>query len=256
MSVLAGTGVLLGRQYRLLVRQPVWIAIMLVQPVVWLVLYSQLFRSLPGLGLGTTSYVEFLTPGVAIMSAFSHGSWEGAQTMRDLEQGVFTRFLTTPLDAAALVLARIGQAALTGLLQAAAILVLALPLGARIHGGPAGWVTILLAAGLVAASFAGIADTIALLVRREETVIALAQFAVLPLTFLSATLISEQLMPRWMRVLATGNPVNWAVTAARAATLPHTDWSLVAARLGLLAAAAAATLAAALMALRRYRATL
>ena len=256
MSILAGTGVLLGRHYRLLARQPVWIAIMLVQPVVWLVLYSQLFRSLPGLGLQATSYVEFLAPGVAIMSAFSHGSWEGAQAMRELEQGVFTRFLTTPLDAAALVLARIGQAALTGLLQAAAILLLALPLGVRIHGGAAGWAAILLAAGLVAASFAGLADTIALLVRREETVIALAQFAVLPLTFLSATLISERLMPPWMRLLAGANPVNWAVIAAREATLPHTDWHVVVTRLGLLGAAAAATLTAALLALRHYRSTL
>jgi ABC-2 type transport system permease protein len=256
MSTLAGTTVLLGRQYRLLGRQPVWIAIMLVQPVVWLVLYSQLFRSLPGLGLQTTSYVEFLTPGVAIMSAFSHGSWEGAQTMRELEQGVFARFLTTPMDAAALVLARVCQAALTGLLQAGAILLLSLPLGARIHGGAAGWAAILLAAALVAASFAGIADTIALLVRREETVIALAQFAVLPLTFLSATLISEQLMPHWMRVLASVNPVNWAVTAARAATLPDTDWSTVAAQLGLLAVCAGATLGAALLALGHYRRSL
>jgi len=256
MSALAGTGVLLGRQYRLLARQPVWIAIMLVQPVVWLVLYSQLFRSLPGLGLQTTSYVEFLTPGVAIMSAFSHGTWEGAQTMRELEQGVFTRFLTTPIDAACLVLARIAQAALTGLLQAAAIVVLAVPLGARIHGGAAGWAAILVAAALVAASFAGIADTIALLVRREETVIALAQFAVLPLTFLSATLISESLMPPWMRLLAGANPVNWAVTAAREATLPHTDWSTVATRLGLLLLAAAMTLTMALAALRNYRASL
>jgi ABC-2 type transport system permease protein len=254
--VLAGTAVLLGRQYRLLARQPVWIAIMLAQPAVWLVLYSQLFRALPGLRAGTASYVEFLMPGVAIMSAFSHGSWEGAQTMRELEQGVFTRFLTTPLNAAALVLVRVGQAALTGLLQALAIVLLSLPLGARIHGGPAGWAAILLAAALVAACFAGIADTIALLVRREETVIALAQLAVLPLTFLSATLISERLMPHWMRVLASVNPVNWAVRAARAATLPHTDWTFVAGQLTLLAGAAGVTLAATLGALQRYRSSL
>ena len=250
----AGTAVLLGRQYRLLARQPVWIAIMLVQPVVWLLLYSQLFRRLPGIGgPGTTSYAEFLTPGVAIMTAFSHGSWEGAQTIRELEQGVFLRFLTTPLPAAALVMARLGQAAITGLLQAAAILVLALPLGVRVHGGAAGWLAVLVAAALVAALFAGISDGLALLLRREETVIAVGQFAVLPLTFLSTTLIAASLMPHWMQAAAAVNPVDWAVVAAREATLRPTDWASVGQHLAQLGAAGALATAFALAALRQYR---
>src|SRR5262249_10514938 len=158
---------------------------------------------------------------------FSHGSWEGAQTMRELEQGVFARFLTTPLAPASLLFARLGQAALTGLLQAAVILALALPLGARVHGGAPGWAAVLVAAALVAARFAGVSDALALLLRREETVIAVGQFAVLPLTFLSSTLIAAELMPHRMRLLTRVNPVDWAVVAARGATLPHTDWGPV-----------------------------
>ena len=64
MSALADNWVMIGRQYRLLIRQPIWIFIMLVQPMIWLLLYSQLFGKLPRLGgFGTASYIEYLTPG-------------------------------------------------------------------------------------------------------------------------------------------------------------------------------------------------
>ena len=52
------------RSMRNLMRQPIWIVMMLVQPMFWLLLYSQLFRRITDLpGFGTTSYIDYLTPG-------------------------------------------------------------------------------------------------------------------------------------------------------------------------------------------------
>src|SRR5262249_61505874 len=247
----------LERRYRLLARQPIWIVIMLVQPFVWLLLYSQLLARLPELAnAGAGSYIEFLTPGIVVLSAFSHGAWDGTMTVTEIERGTFERFLVTPLAARAPLIAQLAQAALTGTAQGVVVLLTGFALGVRIHPGPAGWATVLAAAGLAAAAFAGVSHTIALLLRRTETVIAVGQFTVLPLTFVSVTLVTTSLMPHWMRVAAAANPLTWAVTAARNATLPETNWPNTAANLGGLALLATITASIALAAYDHYRRTL
>ncbi len=91
-------------------------------------------------------------------------------------------------------------------------------------------------ASLLGASFGALSNGLALLARREETVIAVMNFVLLPLTFLSTAFMQKDLIPGWMQRVADVNPVNWAVEAGRASVLPGTDWSMVLTRLGLLAA--------------------
>lgn len=251
-----GYVVLLGRSYRLLSRQPIWVAIMLVQPMVWLLLYSQLFGELPRLGgFGTDSYLEFLAPGIAILSAFSHGAWDGGSVVQDMERGAIDRFLATPLPPGALLVSRALQAAITGALQALVIVAVAFAFGVRVSGGLPGLLAILLAAALVCTAFAAFSHALALLFRRQETMIAFGQFAVLPLMFTSAILTSSTRMPPWMQWVASANPVNWAVEAARSAML-GTGWASTAIHLAALAALVVAMEALALVALGRYRRSL
>ena len=78
---------LTARVLRNLARQPIWIVVMIVQPMFWLLLYSQLFRRITDLeGFGTSSYVDYLTPGVAVMTAFFSGSWAGMGMIEDLDR--------------------------------------------------------------------------------------------------------------------------------------------------------------------------
>jgi ABC-2 type transport system permease protein len=215
---------LCGRVLRNLARQPIWIVVMVVQPMFWLLLYSQLFRRITELpGFGTTSYVDYLTPGVAVMTAFFSGSWAGMGMIEDLDRGVIERFLTTPARRSAVVFGRILESSLVATLQAVLILVTGLFLGAT-NGGLVGWLLILAASFLVAAGFSGISHGIALLTRQEASMIAIAQFIGLPLLFFSSLLIARELIPAWMRGLSLLNPVEWAVRAARGEALPGTDW--------------------------------
>ncbi|WP_152361208.1 ABC transporter permease [Microlunatus speluncae] len=259
MSHRCGLGaqlVLLGRNYRLLRRQPILLPIMIAQPLVWLLLYSQLFAGLPRLGgFGTDSYLAFLAPGIAIMTAFSHGAWEGPGLVQDIERGAIDRFLATPLPASAFLISRGLQAAITGTLQALVVVVVALIFGARLDSGLPGLLVILAAAALVCVAFAGFSHALALLFRRQETMIAVGQLAVLPFMFLSATLTTTAQMPDWMQRVAEANPVNWAVQAARTAMLGG-DPTTMMINLAALAALAVATETLALVALRRYRRSL
>lgn len=224
---------MLGRGCRMMRRQPVLFPIMLVQPMVWLLLYSQLFARLPRLGgFGTGSYLQFLAPGIAIISAFSHGAWEGPALVTDIERGAVERFLTTPLPPSTLVVSRTVQAAIIGSLQALAVLAVAYAFGAR-PDGLISIVVIMVAAALICAGFAAFAYAMALVFRRQETMIAVGQFAVLPCMFLSATLMSTAQMPHWMQQVSAANPVTWAVDAARTVMLGPLDSGVLADLAGL-----------------------
>ncbi len=184
VNVVSQTLFLCGRVLRNLSRQPIWIVVMIVQPMFWLLLYSQLFRRITELpGFGTTSYVDYLTPGVAVMTAFFSGSWAGMGMIEDLDRGVLERFLATPASRGAIVFGRILESAIVATLQALLILLTGILLGAT-NGGAVGWLVILLASFLTAAGFAGLSHGVALRTRQEASMIAVAQFIGLPLALL------------------------------------------------------------------------
>ncbi len=257
MTFAAQSWFMLVRQARNLMREPIWIALLLIQPMIWLLLYSQLFTRVTDLGgFGTDSYLDFFLPGVVTMNAFFSGTWAGMAMIQDLERGVVERFLTTPARRSSLIASQVARAAITAAIQGLVILVVGLAIGARVHAGVVGWLVILVAAMLLAGGFAGISHGIALLTRKEATMIALANFIGLPLMFLSAILIARGLMPGWMRWGARFNPVDWAVQAAREPALSGTDWGNVATHLALLAGFVALTSAFATGAFRAYQRTL
>ncbi len=254
---LRDTGSMLVRHQRNFLRQPVWLVFALTQPMFWLLLYSQLFRRIVDLpGFGTDSYVQFLTPGVVVMTSFFGAVWSGMAMIDDLDRGVIQRFLATPARRSSLVVSQVAHNGIVAIAQTVIILGTAWLLGARVERGVAGWLVIIAVASLVAAGFAGISHGTALLVRREETLIAILNFFGLPLTFLSAILIAESLMPGWMQWAARFNPVNWGVVASREMSSLDTDWGRVGLYLGLLLAFVAATSALATRAFRVYRRTL
>lgn len=248
---------MLVRHQRNFLRQPVWLVFALTQPMFWLLLYSQLFRRIVDLpGFGTDSYVQFLTPGVVVMTAFFGAVWSGMAMIDDLDRGVIPRFLATPTRRSALIVSQVLHSAVVSVVQTVIILGTAWLLGARVERGVAGWLVIIAVAALVAAGFAGISHGTALLVRREEPLIAILNFFGLPLTFLSAILIAESLMPGWMQWAARFNPVNWGVIAAREMSTLDTDWGRVGLYLALLLAFVAAASALATRAFQVYRRTL
>ncbi|MDX6493250.1 MAG: type transport system permease protein, partial [Gaiellaceae bacterium] len=221
------------RQLRNLMREPIWIALLLIQPMVWLLLYGQLFSRVPSLRGGARTYVQFLTPGIVVMNAFFGGTWSGMAMITDLDRNVVSRFLATPASRFAIVFSQVVRGGVIALIQALIILVVGLALGVRVHGGALGWLVVLAAAALVCMAFAGISTAIALLVRKEATMIAAANFVGLPLMFLSAILIPQRQMPNWIAQLSRFNPVNWGVHAARNAIVAGGDWGASGMYLGL-----------------------
>jgi len=253
MQLFRHTGWMVVRQVRNLMREPIWIAMMLIQPMLWLVLYGQLFKHVGAQGASNGSYVEFLTPGVVAMNAFFGGMWSGMAMISDLDRHVIDRFLAAPTVRVAIVLSQVIRAGVTAVIQALILLLVALALGVRVHGGVAGWFVVFAGAALLCAVFAGFSHGIALLMRREASMIAAANFVGMPLMFLSSILVSVALMPGWISAIARYNPVNWGAQAMRNAVLEGGNWGATGTYLALLVAVTAATSLFATWCFRAYQ---
>ncbi len=253
VQTLRQTGWMVIRQLRNLSRQPIWVVMMIVQPMIWLVLYGQLFSRVPSLRGGASTYVEFLAPGIICMNAFFGGMWSGMGMITDLDRKVIDRFLAAPASRLAIVLSQVVRAGITAMVQTLILLLVGLALGVRVHGGVLGWLVIFVAAFLLASAFAGFSNGLALIFRRPESMIATANMVGLPLMFLSSILLTVAVMPGWIASVSRFNPVNWAVHAARQAVLFGGDWGTTGKFLLLLLAAMATTSLFATWCFRSYQ---
>lgn len=241
------------REIRYSLRIPAYLIMSIVQPILWLVLFGQLFGAVGRLPeFRDASYLAFLTPGLAVMTAAWSSAYAGMGVIRDLDRGIFDRLLATPVSRTALIGARGLHSATVVVLQALIILGSARILGVRPPGGAGGVLAVLASAALLGAAFGGASTGMALVVRKEEVMLALTNFLVLPLLFLSSLLITRELMPGWMEAVAAFNPVDWAVTFGRAGFRGQ-GWSSYGTRVVLLAVFAAACWILAGRAFARFR---
>ncbi len=239
-ALLTQTTQLTGRELRALLRQPIYIAFTLVQPMLWLLLFGALFRSvaqIPGFD-ADQSYLTFLAPGVVAMTALFSSAWTGTGFVEEMERGVLQRFLASPARRGALISARLANAGVVAVVQTLIVLGVAIWAGARFEGGLPGILVTVLTAVLITAAFGALSCALALLTGQQDTLIGVSQFLVLPLQFLSSALIALQIAPGWIRDVARFNPMEWAVAASREALGATPDWTLVLRDLGLLAALA------------------
>lgn len=247
---------LAGRSLRFLQREPVYLAFTLLQPMVWLLLFSQLFERVVDLpGFGDVSYVAYLTPGVIVMTALMSANWAGTSFIDDMQRGVMDRQLTSPVSRVALINGILAYQSVVTVVQSLIVFGVGLLMGARYDGGLLGVAVVLGAATLLAIIFAALSCAMALLLRSQESLIGMFQFLAFPLVFLSSVLMAPSLVPDWVATVAKFNPVDWAAVASREALATSPDWSIVLGRGGLLLAVAIAMGWFATRAFRSYQRT-
>lgn len=212
------------RQLRNLMRQPWYVVITLVQPIIWLLLFGGLFKSIASVpGFHAKSYIDFLTPGVVIMSALFSNGWSGMGVIDDMDRGVMDRFLVTPVSRGAIITGRLAQQGVVTIVQSVIIITLAWIVGAHFPGGLIGVFVLILSAMVLGGAISSLSIALALLLRKEESVIAASNLILLPLTFLSSAFMQENLIAHWIRVAAGFNPVDWAVNTGRQAITAAVD---------------------------------
>lgn len=207
-------------------RRPSTLVAGIIQPVMWLVLFGALFQNAPqGLFGNSHTYGQFLGAGVIVFTAFAGALNAGLPVMFDREFGFLNRLLVAPLASRfSIVLASALFIVSQSLLQAAVIVVVAAFLGAGLPNiaglGAISLIVFLLALGVTALSL-GLAFTLP----GHIELIAVIFVTNLPLLFASTALAPLSFMPQWLQVVASLNPLSYAIEPIRYLYL-HQDWGL------------------------------
>ncbi|MGC7098526.1 ABC transporter permease [Amycolatopsis lurida] len=248
------TGRLTAHALRRLSRQPAYLLFNLIQPMVWLLLFGELFRRVAELpGFGTGDYLSYLAPGVIVMTAMMSAGWAGTSFIDDMDRGVMDRNLTSPVSRGALIAGSLAHQSVVTVIQSLVVFGVGLLAGARYDGGILGVLVVLAVAVLLSIVFGALSDAIALLVRQQEALIGISQFLALPLAFLSSVMMAPSLLPGWVGTVAEYNPVDWAAVAGREALTADPDWAQVLGHGGLLLGLAAVMSWLATRAFRAYQ---
>jgi ABC-2 type transport system permease protein len=220
-GLLRHAGFLTVRSTKALWRQPAFAAATLIQPIIWLLLFGELFRpvvEIPGFEAAHGSYLEFITPGVVVMTALFSSGWAGTVYIEDMNRGVMDRLLASPVRRGAMMIGTLAYQGLTTVLQTLVIVGIALVAGAGFTGGVAGVAVTVLAAVLISVIVASMSNALALLLRQQEALIGISQFVVLPLQFLSSAVMDTELSPDWVQSVA-GDSASRAATTAQSTGL-------------------------------------
>jgi ABC-2 type transport system permease protein len=253
-TLLTDTWYLTGRRLRALVRQPAVLAMGVIQPVIWLFLFGEMFRriiDIPGFGY-PGSYLAYLVPGIVAMNAMSGNMWAGMSMIEEIDRGTLNRFLVTPASRLAIMNASVAEQAVSTTIQTLIIVGLGYAGGASYPGGATGIVVLIIAAIGIGVFWGALSNMTGMLLRSREAIIGVYTFFMLPLMFLSSAFIKPSFLPGWMQAIASRNPLNWEVQIGRSALSANPDWAGVAIRCGGILALALVAIAISVTTFRSY----
>ncbi len=216
MKLARDTWLIFQRQVLLLVRQPVWVAVGVFQPVMYLLLFAPLLKpALAPMGAVTDADVyRIFVPGLLVLLALFGGLFQGFGLIAELRAGVIERSRVTPVSRLALLLGRSLRDVVSLLVQAVIITVLALLFGLRVQIGYLLLAYLMLA--LIALMTSSASYAIALIVKSEDALAPLMNTVAQPVLLLSGILLPLLFAPLWLKRVAEWNPFSWAVDGTRA----------------------------------------
>jgi ABC-2 type transport system permease protein len=225
-DVVQETLALTKRLFIQLQRRPSTLIAGVIQPLMWLVLFGALFQNAPkGLFGESLSYGQFLSAGVIVFTAFAGALNAGLPVMFDREFGFLNRLLVAPLASRfSIVAASAIYIIALSFIQTVAIVTASAFLGAGLPNLPGlatiGLIVFLLVLGVTALSLG-----LAFALPGHIELIAVIFVTNLPLLFASTALAPLSFMPKWLQVVASLNPLSYAIEPIRYLYL-HNDWSL------------------------------
>lgn len=193
------------------------ILIRLIQPAIWIIVMGNTFASTRPLiqSVGFSgSYIEFMAPGVIMLTAIFTSIFGGVNTLWDRRYGFMNKALVSPVSRSSIALGKMLAISLISTLQSSLILGIALALGVHISNLFM-ILPILLTVTVFSLGFSGISVIVAATSKSQETFWGLINFLGMPLFMLSPALFPLELLPSWLAFVARLNPVTYAVLLIR-----------------------------------------
>ncbi|MEO5875209.1 MAG: ABC transporter permease [Streptosporangiaceae bacterium] len=199
-------------------------------PIMMTLMFTYLFGG--ALAGSPREYLQFVLPGIMVMSVVMITMYTGVEVNKDIERGVFDRFRTLPMWRPAALVGCILGDVLRYALASTVIMVVGLILGYRPAGGLSG---VLAGIGLLIAfsfAFSWVWTMFGLLLRSEKSVMGVSMLILFPMTFLSNVFVDPKTMPGWLQAFVDVNPIAHLVAAVRSLMAGAPDageitWTLV-----------------------------
>jgi ABC-2 type transport system permease protein len=243
------TSLLARRNVLKTLRSPAFVSFSLLQPVVWLVLFSQTFTGLSESPqfqrLGYSSYLTFVAPAMMVLSVLFTALQSGLSVVTDLDTGTLDKLRTDPIARSSILVGRLIADAALMAAQATVVLILALGMGATVAGGWAGVTVLVTGVVLFGVAWAALSDFVALHTADSELTMVIGLFLTLPVLFLTSAFFPRPELPGWLRTVSRGNPAAYVIEAGRTIMNFGNDWAAIARAGGIVAATLVVTLAAA-----------
>ncbi|MEU8922988.1 ABC transporter permease [Kitasatospora sp. NPDC048545] len=227
MKLARDTWLVFQRQLLLMIRTPVWIAVGIIQPLFYLLLFAPLLKKVLAPD-GASSYADayqVYVPGLLAVLCIFGGLFTGFSLLGELKAGIIERSRVTPVSRLALLLGRALREMVALLVQAVLITLIALPFGLRVS--PLSLLLAYLLLGLLALMTSAISFGIALMVPADAAMAPVVNTIAQPIALLSGVLLPLTLAPDWLQQLAKWNPFYWAVEGMRALFSGHAGDSAV-----------------------------
>jgi ABC-2 type transport system permease protein/oleandomycin transport system permease protein len=220
-ETVADSRVMAARQVRKTLRRPTYLTFVLIQPVMFVVLFRYVLGG--AINTGSIDYVDFLLPGIIVQTAVFGALVTGLGLTEDIKAGVVDRFRSLPIARSAVLLGRTAADAAMNIFTLTVMVLVGVLVGFR-TSQPV--YDLALAFGLVIAfsfAFSWISACIGLWVKDPDTASSAGFIWVFPLTFASSAFVPTDSMPGVVRWFADVNPVTLAVDAVRDLTIGGGD---------------------------------
>ena len=195
-----------------LVHSPVNIAVSLLQPVTYLLLFTPFLKSVMGASTYGDAYRIYVPSLFAAMGIYS-GLFAGFALIAAIRRGVIARFRVTPLSRVGLLLGRELMFVLLVGFQAVVITVVALIFGLRVP--PANLLLALVLLSMMVLIGVSISYVLAIFVPSQTALVNLTNGVTTPLALLAGVLIPLSAAPLWVQNVARWNPFAWGANGMR-----------------------------------------
>lgn len=219
-KLIRDTRLLLTMHIQDTLRNPVFLIMGLVQPVIWLLLFAPLLEGLMHVpGFEGSHAIGFFAPGLLVMLAVVSTLFAGMGVINDVREGIIEKLRVTPVARFALPLSLIARDGIMLMMQMGMLLLIGGLLGLR--PDPVGLALLFPLIMLVGLFVASISYVLALSLKNEYALSGAANFFLLPLVLLSGISLPLTLAPPFLQLLGSINPFSHAVNAARALSQGH-----------------------------------
>ena len=214
MTFLHDTWIIFARAMRLSFRQPLWVVIGLMQPILYLVLFGPLLQTVAKSSGFEGDAWQVFVPGLLVQLGIFGGLFVGFGIIAEWRSGVIDRQMVTPASRTAIIAGRTLRDVVVIVGQAAVLTICAFFFGLRVP--VAALVIGLVLVALLGAAFSFISNAIGMATKSEDALAPMVNTLALPILLLSGILLPMSLAPQWLQIVSDFNPFKHIVEALRA----------------------------------------